>query len=85
MDRAMTRGGWQVLEWAELALCAQVDGDLLFPERGTSNTDAKAVCNRCPVRERCLTYAIDNGEHDGIWGGKTDRERRKIKDARAAA
>lgn len=63
----------------EQAICGQVDADLFFPERGTSAREAKAVCLACPVRPECLDWALDNGEMFGIWGGLTERERRRLR------
>ena len=65
-----------------------------FPERGTaqiSARDAKKICNGesggpvCPIREKCLEYALDRKERFGIWGGKSERERAKIAKARREA
>ena len=64
--------------WVDLALCAQIDGDLFFPEKGGSTRDAKKMCLSCEVREECLQYALENEERFGIWGGKSERERRRI-------
>ena len=71
--------------WHSYAACANVDPDLFFPERGESTSEAKAVCFTCPVREECLEYALRAGEKFGIWGGMSERERRRIRRARAAA
>lgn len=65
--------------WRVLALCAQVDGDLWFPERGASVQEAKRICRLCDVQQECLEYALANGERFGIFGGLTERERRKLK------
>jgi WhiB family redox-sensing transcriptional regulator len=65
-------------EWQERSLCRQTDPEAFFPERGQSNRAAKAVCRACPVREQCLDYAIRNREQHGIWGGLSDRERRRV-------
>jgi WhiB family redox-sensing transcriptional regulator len=62
-----------------------VEADLFFPERGASTKEAKAVCAACTVRETCLEYALAHGEKHGIWGGKSERERRRIRIARAQA
>lgn len=59
--------------------CVGVDPDLFFPERGGSTREAKAVCRGCDVREPCLAYALRNGEKFGIWGGTSERERRRMK------
>ncbi len=73
-------GGWQ-----DEANCLGVDPDLFFPERGASTREAKEVCKGCVVRESCLEYALDNGEKFGIWGGMSERERRRIRRQRALA
>ncbi len=62
-----------------------VDPDLFFPERGASTREAKEVCRGCVVREECLDYAITNGEKFGIWGGMSERERRRVRRARVLA
>jgi WhiB family redox-sensing transcriptional regulator len=66
-------------EWMAAGLCAQTDPDAFFPEKGGSTREAKAVCRRCPVIDECLTYAIEHDERFGIWGGYSERERRRIK------
>ncbi len=71
--------------WQNLANCLGVDPDLFFPERGASTKEAKAVCQGCTVREDCLEYALANGEKFGIWGGLSERERRRIRRQRALA
>ena len=71
--------------WQERANCLGVDPDLFFPERGASTREAKEVCRGCVVREDCLEFALDNGEKFGIWGGLSERERRRIRRARALA
>ncbi len=63
--------------------CMGVDPDLFFPERGASTREAKEVCRGCVVREECLEYALDNGEKFGIWGGMSERERRRLRRVRA--
>lgn len=75
-----------VPEWQARALCAQTDPEAFFPEKGGSTRDAKRICARCEVKENCLQYALDHDERFGIWGGLSERERRKIKrQAREAA
>jgi WhiB family redox-sensing transcriptional regulator len=71
--------------WQMLSNCLGVDPDLFFPERGASTKDAKAVCQGCIVREDCLEYALTNREKFGIWGGLSERERRRIRRERAQA
>lgn len=69
--------------WQALAECQGVDPDLFFPERGASIREAKAVCARCPVTAECLEHAITHHEVHGIWGGKSERERRALRRQRA--
>ena len=71
--------------WQDFANCLGVDPDLFFPERGASTREAKEVCRGCVVREDCLEYALANGEKFGIWGGMSERERRRIRRQRALA
>jgi WhiB family transcriptional regulator, redox-sensing transcriptional regulator len=67
------------LEWQERALCAQTDPEAFFPEKGGSTREAKRVCGSCEVRVECLEYALANDERFGIWGGLSERERRRVK------
>ncbi|MCI9889634.1 WhiB family transcriptional regulator [Micrococcales bacterium 31B] len=67
------------LSWQERALCAQTDPEAFFPEKGGSTREAKRVCVGCEVRQECLEYALSNDERFGIWGGMSERERRKMK------
>ena len=67
------------LEWQERALCAQTDPEAFFPEKGGSTREAKRVCLSCEVRAECLEYALANDERFGIWGGLSERERRRVK------
>jgi WhiB family transcriptional regulator, redox-sensing transcriptional regulator len=67
------------LGWQDRALCAQTDPEAFFPEKGGSTREAKKVCRACEVRTECLEYALENDERFGIWGGLSERERRKVK------
>jgi WhiB family redox-sensing transcriptional regulator len=66
--------GWQVD-----ALCSQTDPEAFFPEKGGSTRDAKRICTQCTVRAECLDFALENDERFGIWGGLSERERRKFR------
>jgi len=66
-------------EWQERALCAQTDPEAFFPEKGGSTREAKQICNSCDVRTECLEYALGHDERFGIWGGLSERERRRLK------
>jgi WhiB family redox-sensing transcriptional regulator len=68
-----------VLAWQDRALCAQTDPEAFFPEKGGSTREAKRVCTSCEVRAECLDYALAHDERFGIWGGLSERERRKLK------
>ena len=67
------------LAWQSDALCAQTDPEAFFPEKGGSTRDAKRICGSCEVRSQCLEYALANDERFGIWGGLSERERRKLR------
>ena len=67
------------LAWQEHALCAQTDPEAFFPEKGGSTREAKKVCLSCEVRVDCLEYALEQDERFGIWGGLSERERRRLK------
>jgi WhiB family transcriptional regulator, redox-sensing transcriptional regulator len=81
--RTATNGGPAERRWQEQANCLGVDPDLFFPERGASTKEAKAVCRGCEVRAECLEYALSHGEKFGIWGGLSERERRRVRRQRA--
>ena len=66
-------------DWHERALCAQTDPEAFFPEKGGSTREAKKICTGCEVRSECLSYALTNDERFGIWGGLSERERRRLK------
>ncbi|MGW7469926.1 WhiB family transcriptional regulator [Streptomyces xantholiticus] len=71
-------------DWRDTAACRDEDPDLFFPI-GTSGpallqeAEAKAVCDRCTVREPCLRWAMETGQDLGVWGGTSETERRKLK------
>ncbi|AZA09833.1 Transcriptional regulator WhiB2 [Corynebacterium pseudopelargi] len=66
-------------EWQEQALCAQTDPEAFFPEKGGSTREAKRICSACSVRDECLEFALEHDERFGIWGGLSERERRRLK------
>lgn len=66
-------------DWYSQALCPETDPDAFYPEKGGSTAEAKKVCRGCPVRTQCLQWALDNDERFGVWGGLSDRERRRLK------
>ena len=77
----MLLGDLNELSWQERALCAQTDPEAFFPEKGGSTREAKRVCLACEVRAECLEYALTHDERFGIWGGLSERERRRLRRA----
>lgn len=72
------------LGWRDQASCRHVDTNLFFPAGTTGDAQgqveaAKAVCRSCPVQVACLEFAIATGQDDGIWGGKDEAERRRLR------
>lgn len=72
-------------EWVREALCAQVDTEIFFPEKGQASAPAKLICHRCPVEQPCLQFALDNNIKEGVWGGTSERQRREIRAGRRSA
>lgn len=71
--------------WMDEAVCAQVDPELFFPEKNGNAAPARRLCGTCPVAGECLEFALTNGERFGVWGGLSERERRKLRKERNAA
>jgi WhiB family transcriptional regulator, redox-sensing transcriptional regulator len=65
--------------WQDRALCAETDPEAFFPEKGGSTREAKRICTGCEVRAECLEFALGNDERFGIWGGLSERERRRLR------
>ena len=66
--------------WELSAACRKLgETEIFFPSRGESCELAKSICKGCPVREDCLEHALANGEKFGIWGGYSERDRRKMR------
>ena len=78
-DLASVFGLPEEQSWQERSLCAQTDPEAFFPEKGGSTREAKKICTGCEVRAECLEYALANDERFGIWGGMSERERRRLK------
>ena len=86
LDGPFEFGGFEVdggdadaQDWQERALCAQTDPEAFFPEKGGSTREAKRICSGCDVRAECLEYALAHDERFGIWGGLSERERRRLR------
>jgi WhiB family transcriptional regulator, redox-sensing transcriptional regulator len=63
--------------WVELAACAGMPIEVFFPSHGHTAAAARAVCSTCTVRPQCLDYASTDNDTAGVWGGTTERERRR--------
>jgi len=66
------------LSWQNRGACRGVDTDIFFPISDEEAEPAKAICATCPVVEACLEHALADREREGVWGGATERERRRI-------
>ncbi|MDO4613095.1 MAG: WhiB family transcriptional regulator [Actinomycetaceae bacterium] len=78
------------MDWRSRAACLEEDPELFFPIGNTGPAiaqaeRAKAVCARCEVVETCLSWALDNNQDAGVWGGMSEDERRSLKRRRARA
>jgi WhiB family redox-sensing transcriptional regulator len=68
----------QDIEWRKLGACRGLDAGVFYPEDDEEADVAKAVCEGCAVRVTCLEYALRSREKAGVWGGATERERRRM-------
>lgn len=66
------------LAWRAHARCKGIDPEVFYPVSDEDSDEAKSICGECPVRLQCLEYAIVARERDGVWGGATEKERRRI-------
>jgi WhiB family redox-sensing transcriptional regulator len=73
------------MDWKKDGNCYGVDPKLFFPETGVGVDESKQACNGCEVEVKCLEFALEFNEEFGVWGGKSERERRKIRRQRAQA
>lgn len=78
LNAKLTMDG-EELTWMIQAKCLDADPNAFFPEKGGSTREAKRICGICSVREECLQYALENEERFGIWGGLSERERRRLR------
>ena len=65
-------------EWMAKGNCFEQAPSLFFPSDGVGVEVARRVCADCPVKEPCLEYALNNRIDHGVWGGCSERERRRI-------
>lgn len=71
--------------WMDDAACADVDDSVFYPDKGGSAAAGLAICAGCPVRGDCLEWSISEELHDGVLGGMTAQQRRKLRAERNAA
>ncbi|MCL4423675.1 MAG: WhiB family transcriptional regulator [Actinobacteria bacterium] len=64
--------------WRQRAACRGIDPEVFYPSSDEEAEEAKGICAGCPVRQPCLEHALAHREKDGVWGGATERERRRI-------
>ena len=69
-------------EWMAEGKCRNFPAEMFFPGDGTGVIKAQKICATCPVADQCLNYALENHVDHGIWGGKSERERRRLQRAR---
>ena len=72
-------------DWRQDAACRDLDKAIFFPDSEEETGAAKAVCATCPVRDACLEFALVTRQDDGVWGGLTETERRRLRRRRQEA
>lgn len=71
--------------WQRHAACRGVDQSVFFPVKGASTEPARAICSACPVLDDCLTWSLDQRDDNGVIGGLSGKQRRRIRAERARA
>jgi len=64
--------------WSALAACRGFDSAIFFPGQDGNADPALEVCDSCSVKDDCLEYAMETRQRYGVWGGTTERQRRRI-------
>jgi WhiB family transcriptional regulator, redox-sensing transcriptional regulator len=64
--------------WRRHSACRGLDPEIFYPETDERAEVAKQVCGTCTVQETCLEFALQGREKEGVWGGATEKERRRI-------
>ena len=75
--KALAQGDWVQVDWDQAA-CLGANPDLFFPVTGQNVNQARQVCRECPIVDPCGEYALRVGENFGVWGGMSERQRRRI-------
>jgi WhiB family redox-sensing transcriptional regulator len=81
--RATKPAAQTTTDWLSNGPCRTEDPEIFFPvgdgkEAARKAAEAKAVCQRCPVQERCLQWALESRQDTGVWGGMSEKERRRL-------
>ena len=66
------------LSWRSRGACRGLDPSVFYPVTEEDAIEAKSICGSCVVRQQCLEHALANREHEGVWGGATEKERRRL-------
>lgn len=74
-----------ITSWREAAACRGMDASIFFPDSEEDAGPARAICAACPVREECLDFALTSRQDEGVWGGLTETERRRLRRRRQDA
>jgi WhiB family redox-sensing transcriptional regulator len=83
-DRPRTEDNETPTSWMAHARCRDVPPEVFFPSDGAGVEVAQRYCAECPVASQCLEYALENHIEHGVWGGTSERKRRRIKQSRRA-
>jgi WhiB family redox-sensing transcriptional regulator len=78
LDATAAAPASEVTAWMAYGTCRAYPPDVFFPSDGVGVDRARKICKNCPVAELCLEYALDNRIDHGVWGGTSERERRRI-------
>jgi WhiB family redox-sensing transcriptional regulator len=74
----------ETITWMRQGKCRDYPTEMFYPTQGADYVTAERICWQCPVREECLEYALDNNITYGIWGGESERSRRRLRRIRTA-
>ena len=77
-DMVTRLGGDVELDWTAQGKCKDMDPAIFFPSDGIGVQVAQRICADCPVKVACLEYALADRVDHGVWGGTSERERRRI-------
>ena len=78
VDEVSIVNEYQIAKWMQRGNCADEPPSRFFPSDGVGVEVARRICANCPVKEPCLEYALEHRIEHGVWGGCSERERRRI-------